>query len=155
MSMYDFVLIRLTDFELEAQTRILDQISSQIWPLTLLVGVHFWKFSKTPLQASSYGQVASLCQFLSISDQPNPNDKPKHDFGSKIGQILNFDLSMRGQISKFEKNAVTGLFLGSSCFTVPIFVHIGPAESERQAKTWFWAKIRSNFELWPLRARSN
>ena len=34
MSIYDFVLIRLTDFELEAKTRILDQISSQIWPLT-------------------------------------------------------------------------------------------------------------------------
>ena len=29
----DFVLIRLTDFELEAKTQILDQISSQIWPL--------------------------------------------------------------------------------------------------------------------------
>ena len=30
MSICDFVLIRFTDFELEAKTRILDQISSQI-----------------------------------------------------------------------------------------------------------------------------
>ncbi len=62
---------------------------------------------------------------------------------------------MRGQICKFWKNAVTGLFTGSSCFTVPIFVHIGLAGSERQAKTWFRGEIRSNFDLWPLRARSN
>ena len=53
------------------------------------------------LRISRPGQVASLCQFLSTSDQPNPNDKPKRDFGPKLGQILNFDLSVRGQISKF------------------------------------------------------
>ena len=73
MFIYDFVLIRLTDFELEAKTRILDQISSQIGPLT-------------------------------------PTG--------------------RGPFLENFKNAVTGLFLGSSCFTVPIFVHIGQAESE-------------------------
>jgi hypothetical protein len=37
--------------------------------------------------------------------------------------------------AKFEKNAITGLFPGSSCFTVPIFVHMGLAGSERQGKT--------------------
>ena len=62
---------------------------------------------------------------------------------------------MSGQIYNFGKNAVTGLFPGSSCFTVPIFVHIRPAGSKRQVKTWFRAKIRSNFELWPFRVRSN
>ena len=85
---------------------------------------------KTLLQACSQGQVASLCQFLSTSDQPNPNDKPKRDFGPKLGQILNFDLSVRGQISKFKKNAVTGLFLGSSCVIVPSDVKIGYSHSE-------------------------
>ena len=34
MSIYDFVLIPLTDFEFEAKTLILDQILSQILPLT-------------------------------------------------------------------------------------------------------------------------
>jgi len=98
MSIYDFVLIRLTDFELEAETRILDQISSQIWPLT-------------------------------------PTG--------------------RGPFLENFKNAATGLFPWSSCFTVPIFVHIGPAESEWQAKTWFRVQIRSNFELWPSCVGSN
>jgi hypothetical protein len=114
-----------------------------------------WKFWKTPLRACSQGQVASLCQFLSTSDMPDPNDKPKSDFGAKFGQIFTFDLSVRGQICKFWKNAVTGWFPVSSCFTVPIFIHIELAGSERPAKTWFRVKIRSNFYLWPLRARSN
>ena len=47
-----------------------------------------------------------------------------------------------------------GLFPGSSCFTVPIFVHIGLAESEWQTKTWFRDEIRSDWKLWPLHARS-
>jgi hypothetical protein len=62
-----------------------------------------WKFWKTPLQAWPKGQVASLCQFLSTSDMPDPNDKPKSDFGAKLGQILTFDLFVRGQIWKFWK----------------------------------------------------
>ena len=136
MCICEFVLNRLTDFELDDKTQffIKFRVKFDLWPL--LVGVHFWKISKTPLQVCSHGQVASLCRFLSTSDQPNPNDKPKRDFGSKLGQILNFDLPVWGQISKFCKNAAKSLFPGSSCFTVPIFVHIGPAESEWQAKTW-------------------
>ena len=47
-----------------------------------------------------------------------------------------------------------GLFPGSSCFNVPIFVHIGLARSEWQTKTWFQDEIRSNLKLWPLHARS-
>jgi hypothetical protein len=49
---------------------------------------------KKTLQACSKGQVASLCQFVSTSDQPDPNDKPKRDFGAKLGQIMTFDLSV-------------------------------------------------------------
>ena len=139
-------LIRLTDFELEAKTRILDQISSKIWPLTptgrgpflenfkkaftslfvwssrlivpifvylglagterqaktlfqgeirsnfelwpLQMGSNLHILKKTPLQACSQHQVASRCQFLSILDQPVPNEKPKREFGGKLGQIL-------------------------------------------------------------------
>jgi hypothetical protein len=70
-------------------------------PLTSPCEVKFANFEKTPLRAGSQGQVASLCQCLSTSDLPDPNDKPKRDFGAKLGQILTFDLSVRGQICKF------------------------------------------------------
>jgi hypothetical protein len=53
------------------------------------------------LRACFQGQAASLCQFLSTSDQPDLNDKQKRDFRAKLGQILTFDLSVRGQIGKF------------------------------------------------------
>ena len=39
---------------------------------------------KTPLRAGFQDRVVSLCQFLSISDVPDPDDKPKRDFGAKI-----------------------------------------------------------------------
>jgi len=52
------------------------------------------------------------------------------NFGSNFESNLTFDPTGRGQFLENFKNAVTGLFLLSSCFTVPIFVHIGPAESE-------------------------
>jgi len=32
---------------------------------------------------------------------PEPNDKPKRDFGGKLGQILNFDLSIWDEICHF------------------------------------------------------
>jgi hypothetical protein len=68
----------------------------------------------------------------------------------------NFDLWPLRARSNLQilKNAVMSLFTGSSCFTMPIFVHIGLAGSEWQAKAWIRGKIRSNFDLWPLRARS-
>ena len=48
MSIYDFVLIRLTDFELESKTRILDQITRKfdLWPL-LLGGPFLENFKNT------------------------------------------------------------------------------------------------------------
>jgi hypothetical protein len=72
---------------------------------------------------------------------PDPNEKakpdfwvkPKRDFGAKFGQIFNFDFSVRSILRNF-KNAITGLFLGSSCLVVPIFVQRGLVRSERQAK---------------------
>jgi hypothetical protein len=55
-------------------------------------------------------------------------------------QILSkFDLwplRVRSILGNF-KNAVTGLFLGSSCLVVPIFVQIGLVGSEWQANMWF------------------
>ena len=47
--------------------------------------------------------IGSLCYFLSTSDLPVPNNKTKRDFGTKLGQILTFDLSLRGLICKIKK----------------------------------------------------
>jgi hypothetical protein len=73
----------------------------QIFTFDLSVRGQIWKFWKTPLRACSQGQVTSLSQFLSTSDMPDPNDKPNSDFGAKLGKILTFDLSVRGQVWKF------------------------------------------------------
>ena len=70
-------------------------------------------------------------------------------------QIWPLTPSGRGQFLENPKNAFTSLFIGSSSLIVSIFVHIGLAGFELQAKTWFRDKTRSNFDLWPLHARSN
>ncbi len=70
----------------------------KILTFDLSVRGQVWKFWKTPLQAWPKGQVASLCQFVSTSDMPDPNDKPKSDFRVKLGQMLTFDLAVQGQI---------------------------------------------------------
>ena len=62
------------------------------------------------LQAWYQDQDALLCQFLSTSDQSDPNDKPKCDFGVKLRQILNFDLSIKFAI--FEKTALQACYQG-------------------------------------------
>jgi hypothetical protein len=70
-------------------------------------------------------------------------------------QICPLTPSGMGQFLENFKNAFKSLFIGSSRLILPIFVHIGLVGFERQAKTWFRNKIRSNFDLRPLYARSN
>ena len=56
---------------------------------------------------------------------------PTYGFRDQISsQIGPLTPTGRGPFWENFKNAITGLFPWSSCFTVPIFVHIGPAESE-------------------------
>jgi Pyruvate/2-oxoacid:ferredoxin oxidoreductase delta subunit len=82
------------------------------------------------------------------------------NFESNFVSNLTFDPywpltpTSRGQFLEHFKNAPPSLFVGSSRLVGPIFVHIGLAWSERQAKTWFRGEIRSNFDLWPRRTRS-
>jgi hypothetical protein len=83
----------------------------------------FCKISKTPLRACFYGQVAWLCQFCH----------------NRLNRICRFRMTSQNVIFWFcsllltkilplpvrsilrnFKNAVTGLFLGSSCLVVPI-----------------------------------
>ena len=47
-----------------------------------------------PFQACLYGQVAWLWQFVSTSDMPDQNNKPKRNFRGKLGQSLTFDLAV-------------------------------------------------------------
>ena len=85
----------------------------KIWHLTSPCGVKFNKFSKMPSRGCLQGQVACSCLFLSISNKPGPNDKPKSDFWVKFGQNLTFDLSLWGQILWNFKYSFAGLFVGS------------------------------------------
>jgi len=153
-----FVHIGPAESQRQAKTWFWAKIRSnfELWPLRARSNYPIWKNAVTGLFLGSSCVIVPSYVKMGRSHSEFFQKWIASEWNLvKIGQILNFDLSVRGQIIKFCKNAVTGLFPGSSCFTVPIFVHIGPAESERQAKTWFWAKIRSNFELWPLRTRSN
>ncbi len=65
---------------------------------------------KNAFRACLYGQVACSCQFLSTSDLPDPNDKPKRDFGEKFGQLLTFDLSAGGQFWEISKTPLRTCF---------------------------------------------
>ncbi len=82
----------------------------QILTFELSVQGQICKFWKTPLRACSQGQVASLCRFLSTSDLPDPNDKPKRDFEAKLGQIETFALSAWGQFWEISKTPLRAYF---------------------------------------------
>ena len=57
MSMCDFVLIRLTDFELYAKTQIFYKISRQIWPLTPTGRGHFLEYFKNTFTILFVGSI--------------------------------------------------------------------------------------------------
>ena len=104
-------------------------------------GSIFEKKLNMPFQTCLYGQVAWLWQFVSTSDLPDQNNKPKRNFRGKLGQSLTFDLAVWCPICELWKNVLISLFLVSSFFTVPIFAHIRLAGSEQHTKTWFRVKL--------------
>ena len=82
----------LSHFQHEKLTK---KKEKKVWPQKFFWNFELWPsgvgsiciFFKTPLKACSQGQFASLCQFLSTSDQPNPNDKSKR-YSCKSEKIL-------------------------------------------------------------------